>query len=89
MAINKSAIFVEKPQLWTAALTSQTLTRDGVTGAGVLLGTASESGFLVYSVQLADGTDVKVDAGNGTILHTEAAGTDNEADQGANEGEND
>ena len=49
MAINKSAIFVEKPQLWTAALTNQTLTRDGVTGAGVLLGTASESGFLVYS----------------------------------------
>lgn len=49
MAINKSAIFVEKPQLWTASLTSQTLTRDGVTGAGVLLGTASESGFLVYS----------------------------------------
>jgi hypothetical protein len=49
MAINKAAIFVEKPQLWTAALTTQTLTRDGVTGNGVLLGTASESGFLVYS----------------------------------------
>jgi len=50
MAINKAAIFVEKPQLWTAALTSQTLTRDGLTGSGVLLGTASVSGFLVYSV---------------------------------------
>ncbi|PSB29892.1 hypothetical protein [Stenomitos frigidus] len=50
MAINKAAIFVEKPQLWTASLTSQALTRDGVTGSGVLLGTASESGFLVYSV---------------------------------------
>lgn len=50
MTINKAPIFIEKPQLWTGAISSQVLSRDGVTGAGVLLGTASESGFLVYSV---------------------------------------
>lgn len=49
MAINKAAIFVEKPFLWSASLTTQTLTRDGVTGTAVLLGTASESGALVYA----------------------------------------
>lgn len=50
MAVNKAPIFVEKVQLWTATLTTQALTRDGVTGSGVLLGTASESGFLAYAV---------------------------------------
>jgi hypothetical protein len=50
MAVNKTPIFVEKPALWTASLTTQALSRDGVTGNGVLLGTASESGFLLYSV---------------------------------------
>ena len=43
-----------------------------------------ENGALVYSVQLQDGTDVKVDAGNGSILNTQAAGTDNSATDGEN-----
>ena len=37
----------------------------------------NENGALVYSVELSNGLDVKVDAGNGAILHTEAGG-DNE-----------
>ena len=37
----------------------------------------NENGALVYSVELSNGSDVKVDAGNGAILHTEAGG-DNE-----------
>jgi hypothetical protein len=47
---NKAPIFIEQPFLWTASLTAQTLTRDGVTGAGVLLGTASGSGAIVESI---------------------------------------
>jgi uncharacterized membrane protein YkoI len=37
----------------------------------------NENGALVYSVELSNGADVKVDAGNGAILHTDAGG-DNE-----------
>jgi len=36
----------------------------------------NENGVLVYSVELSNGMDVKVDAGNGKILHTERAGSD-------------
>ena len=36
----------------------------------------NENGVLVYSVELSNGLDVKVDAGNGKILHTEQAGDD-------------
>jgi len=36
-----------------------------------------ENGYLVYSVQLKDGRDVKVDAGNGSILATQAADSGN------------
>jgi len=36
----------------------------------------NENGVLVYGVELSNGTDVKVDAGNGQILHTEQAGND-------------
>lgn len=36
----------------------------------------NENGVLVYSVELSNGMDVKVDAGNGKILHTEQAGND-------------
>ena len=36
----------------------------------------NENGALVYSVELSNGLDVKVDAGNGEILHTEQAGND-------------
>jgi len=38
----------------------------------------NENGVLVYSVELDNGLDVKVDAGNGAILHTEPAGGDQE-----------
>jgi uncharacterized membrane protein YkoI len=37
----------------------------------------NENGTLVYSVELSNGSDVKVDAGNGAILHTDTGG-DNE-----------
>lgn len=37
----------------------------------------NENGVLVYSVELSNGADVKVDAGNGTILFTDT-GADNE-----------
>ncbi len=36
----------------------------------------NENGFLVYGVELSKGKDVKVDAGNGQILYTEAAELD-------------
>jgi len=36
----------------------------------------NENGVLVYSVELGNGMDVKVDAGNGEILQTEQAGND-------------
>jgi len=36
----------------------------------------NENGVLVYSVQLSNGLDVKVDAGNSAILHTEQGGAD-------------
>ncbi len=44
-----------------------------------------ENGSLVYSVQLQDGSDVKVDAGSGSILNTQTAGSDNEI-QGSENG---
>jgi uncharacterized membrane protein YkoI len=34
----------------------------------------NENGCLVYSVFLSNGLDVKVDAGNGSVLHKELAG---------------
>lgn len=34
----------------------------------------NENGALVYGVELSSGVDVKVDAGNGAILHTESGG---------------
>jgi uncharacterized membrane protein YkoI len=36
----------------------------------------NENGVLVYSVELGNGMDVKVDAGNGKVLHTEPARND-------------
>lgn len=39
----------------------------------------NENGVLVYSVELNNGLDVKVDAGNGAILHTEQADADQES----------
>jgi len=34
----------------------------------------NENGALVYSVELDNGADVKVDAGNGTVLYTDSGG---------------
>ncbi len=51
----------------------------------VKVGLDNENGVLVYSVELSNGLDVKVDAGNGQILHTEQAGGDREG--GAQVGE--
>jgi uncharacterized membrane protein YkoI len=36
----------------------------------------NENGILVYSVELDNGTEIRVDAGNGVILHTEVGGDD-------------
>lgn len=45
-----------------------------------------ENGCLVYGVQLNNGADVKVDAGNGQVVHTEAAGADDSLEGGHPEG---
>ncbi len=42
-------------------------------------GLESENGFLVYEVQLSNGMGVKVDAGDGAILHSEQDHEGNEA----------
>lgn len=36
----------------------------------------NENGYLVYSVELDNGLDVKIDAGDATVLHTEQADDD-------------
>jgi len=46
----------------------------------------NENGVLVFSVELNNGMDVKVDAGNGQVLHTEQAGADQEV--GSKDGDN-
>ena len=46
----------------------------------------NENGVLVYSVQLDNGLDVKIDAGNSAILHTEQADNDNEGSEADNDG---
>ena len=38
------------------------------------VGLDDENGCLVYGVELSNGADVKVDAGNGQVVHTDAAG---------------
>lgn len=48
----------------------------GTTATKVELG--AENGFLVYDVELSNGLELKVDAGDAKILHTEQAGADNE-----------
>lgn len=49
----------------------------------------NENGVLVYSVELNNGLDVKVDAGNGAILHTEQADADHEGDECDHEADHD
>jgi uncharacterized membrane protein YkoI len=46
----------------------------GTTASSIQLD--DENGCLVYGVQLSSGADVKVDAGSGQVVHTEAAGAD-------------
>lgn len=43
----------------------------------------NENGYLVYSVELSNGADVKVDAGTGKVLHTEQAGADDQRETAA------
>jgi uncharacterized membrane protein YkoI len=53
-------------------------------GTVVSVELSNENGYLILSVTLADGTNVKVDAGNGAILHTDTANEDeskSEADE--------
>ncbi len=47
-----------------------------------------ENGSLVYSVELDNGLEVQVDAGDGTILHTEQEGHENEAHDDDDDDEN-
>ena len=42
----------------------------------------NENGVLVYSVELSNGKDVKIDAGTAKILHTEADGLDDQTESG-------
>ncbi len=49
----------------------------------------NENGNLVWSVELSNGTDVKVDAGNGSVLKSEQAGQeDQQKEQGQEKTEN-
>jgi len=45
----------------------------------------NENGVLVYSVELSNGMDIKVDASNGKVLHTEAGGLDDQTESGMEE----
>ena len=55
-------------QAQTAALAAN----PGTTALAV--GLDDENGCLVYGVELSNGADVKVDAGTGQVVHTDAAG---------------
>ena len=49
----------------------------------------NENGVLVYSVELSNGKDVKVDAGTGEILYTESDDLGNEDESGEQEADED
>jgi uncharacterized membrane protein YkoI len=52
-------------------------------------GLENENGNLVWGVELSNGTDVKVDAGNGSVLKSEQAGQeDQQKEQGQEKTEN-
>jgi len=57
-----------------SALAAATAANPGATATKVEL--ENENGCLVYSVQLNNGLDVKVDAGKGTVIHSQPAGSD-------------
>lgn len=70
------------------ALQAAVNANSGASAVGAELG--NENGFLIYSVSLNNGLDVKVDAGTGQIVHTEKAGTDHHehhAEEGSSEEE--
>ena len=64
------------PLVMITAQEAQATVETETDGTVVKVELDNENGVLVYSVELEDGSDVKVDAGDGTILHTEAAGAD-------------
>lgn len=64
------------------ALQTAVAANPGTSAVGVSL--SNENGFLVYSVALNNGLDVKIDAGTGRIVHTEKAGADH-AEEGRSE----
>ena len=49
----------------------------------------NENGFLVYSVSLENGLDLRLDAGNGEILSTEKAQSDEKEEKEEKEGRED
>ena len=49
----------------------------------------NENGYLVFSVELDNGLDVKVDAGNGTILASDQDSDEGDADEANESGEDD
>ncbi len=55
--------------------------------AVVKVGLDVENGYLVYSVELAGGSEIKVDAGDGSVLATNPAGTDGGDAEPTNGGE--
>ncbi len=69
-ALQSKATITTSAQAETAALAAN----PGTTA--VKTGLDNENGVLVYSVELSNGMDVKVDAGTGKVLHTEQAGND-------------
>jgi uncharacterized membrane protein YkoI len=72
---DEAAALQAKATITTAQAEAAALAANpGTTGVKTELD--NENGVLVYSVELSNGTDVKVDAGNGKILHTEQAGND-------------
>ncbi|HRW10086.1 MAG TPA: PepSY domain-containing protein [Caldilineaceae bacterium] len=61
------------------AATAAAAATDANAGTTVVKSTLEdENGYLVYSVELSNGLEVKIDAGDGTVLHSEQVG--NEAD---------
>lgn len=81
------------------ALASQaTLTADEAIASAVAANPGSgavkteldnENGALVYSVELDNGLDVKVDAASGAVLNTEQAGSDEQAETADQAGDTD
>ena len=52
----------------------------------VKAGLDNENGYLVYSVQLSNGADVKIDASTAKVLHAEQPGADDGQEATGGEG---